>query len=451
MFEFLCSAKHGDDILRIAVFGLGYVGCVSAACFSSEGHEVTGVDVSQEKVDIINSGKSPIVEPGLEEKISEAVSSKKLAATTDYKKAVTKSDISLVCVGTPSQKNGGVTLDYIFKVAEQIGEVLKKTNQYHVFVIRSTVPPGTLEKSLQIISKISGKKIGKDFGGCSNPEFLREGSAIKDFYNSPFTIVGELDSRSGDALAEIYKSIDAPLIRSKVKVAEMIKYANNVFHAVKIIFGNEIGTVCKKFDIDSHELMEIFCMDKKLNLSSVYLKPGFAFGGSCLPKDVRALSHLAKTNDLDLPLVNSLMRSNKDHIDRAIEMVLAHGKKRIGILGISFKAETDDLRESPMVEVVETLIGKGYDIRIYDRNVHLAKLFGANKEFINKKIPHISNLMVENIGDILEHSELLIIGNKNKEFENTISRLDSKFIILDFVRILKDIDNLPAKYEGLCW
>lgn len=437
--------------MKIAVFGLGYVGCVSAACFSSEGHEVIGVDVSQEKVDIINMGKSPIVEPGLDDKIKEAVSSKKLTATIDYKKAVSKSDISLVCVGTPSQKNGGVTLEFIYKVAEQIGEVLKKTDHYHVFVIRSTVPPGTLEKSLKIISDISGKKIGKDFGGCSNPEFLREASAIKDFYNPPFTIIGELDEGSGDALAEIYKSIDAPLVRSSVKVAEMIKYANNVFHAVKVIFGNEIGTVCKKFGIDSHELMEIFCMDKKLNLSSVYLKPGFAFGGSCLPKDVRALSHLAKTNDLELPLVNSLMKSNKDHVQRAIEMVLSYGKKRVGILGISFKAETDDLRESPMVEVVETLIGKGYDIRIYDRNVHLAKLFGANKEFINTKIPHISNLMVENIGDILEHSELLIIGNKNKEFENTISRLDTEYIVIDFVRILKSMDNISAKYEGLCW
>ncbi len=437
--------------MRITVFGLGYVGCVSAACFATEGHEVTGVDVNQDKVNMINSAKSPIVEPGLDEKINATVTSKKLAATTDYKKAIANSDISLVCVGTPSQKNGGVTLDFIYKVAEQIGEALKKINRYHVMVIRSTVPPGTLEKSLQIISGVSGKKIGKDFGGCSNPEFLREGSALKDFYNPPFTIIGELDSRSGDALAEIYKSIDAPLVRSSVKVAEMIKYANNVFHAVKVIFGNEIGTVCKKFGIDSHELMDIFCMDRKLNLSSTYLKPGFAFGGSCLPKDVRALSHLAKMNDLELPLVNSLMRSNKDHIRRAIEMVLSYGKKRIGILGISFKGDTDDLRESPMVEVVETLIGKGYDIRIYDRNVHLAKLFGANKDYINKKIPHISSLMVENIGDILEHSELLVIGNKNKEFEEILKQLDKSYIVLDLVRIMKKLDKINADYKGICW
>jgi len=437
--------------VKIAVFGLGYVGCVSAACFASEGHEVTGVDISQEKVDIINSAKSPIIEPGLDKKINETVNSKKLSATIDYEKAISESDISLVCVGTPSQKNGGVTLDYIYRVAEQVGEVLKKLNRYHVFVIRSTVPPGTLEHALQIISEKSGKEKGKDFGGCSNPEFLREGSALKDFYNPPFTIIGEWDKKSGDMLAKIYQSIDAPLVRTEVKVSEMIKYANNVFHAVKVIFGNEIGTICKEYGIDSHKLMDVFCMDKKLNLSSTYLKPGFAFGGSCLPKDVRGLSHLAKSNDLELPLINSLMKSNMDHIQRAVEMVLSHGKKRIGILGISFKGDTDDLRESPMVEVVETLIGKGYDIRIYDRNVHLAKLFGANKEYINKKIPHVSNLLVENIGDILEHSELLIIGNKNKEFGDILKRLDGSYIILDLVRIINDTNGIKGKYEGICW
>jgi GDP-mannose 6-dehydrogenase len=437
--------------LRIAVFGLGYVGCVSAACFSSEGHDVVGVDVNQEKVDIINSGKSPIVESGLEEKIGSSRQSEKLHAMTDYKKAIQNSDISLVCVGTPSQKNGNVTMDYIYRVAEQVGEALKKSNHFHVFVIRSTVPPGTLNKSLQIISEVSGKKPGKDFGGCSNPEFLREGSALKDFYNPPYTVVGETDPKSGDLVTEIYSSIDAPLIRTEVGVAEMIKYANNVFHAVKVVFGNEIGTVCKKYNVDSHKLMEIFCQDTKLNISPYYLKPGFAFGGSCLPKDVRGLTYLAKSNDLSLPLIDSLIASNKVHVHRAVDMVLSHDKKRIGILGISFKGNTDDLRESPMVDVVEALLGKGYDVRIYDRNVHLAKLFGANKEYINNKIPHISNLMVENIGDILEHSELLIIGNKNKEFEEIVKFLDDRYIIIDLVRILKDTDSVKSNYDGICW
>ena len=437
--------------MRIAVFGLGYVGCVSAACFSSEGHDVVGVDVNQEKVDIINSGKSPIVEPGLQESITSARQSDKLRATTDYKKAIQNSDVSLVCVGTPSEKNGSVTLDYIYRVAEQVGGALKKSNHFHVFVIRSTVPPGTLKKSMEIISEISGKKLGEDFGGCSNPEFLREGSALKDFYNPPYTVVGETDAKSGDMVTKIYSSINAPLIRTEVGVAEMIKYANNTFHAVKVVFGNEIGRVCKKYSVDSHKLMEIFCKDTKLNISAYYLKPGFAFGGSCLPKDVRGLSYLAKSNDLNLPLIDSLLESNRIHVQRAIDMVLSHGNKRIGILGISFKGNTDDLRESPMVDVVEALLGKGYDVRIYDRNVHLAKLFGANKEYINNKIPHISNLMVENIGDILEHSELLIIGNKNKEFEETVKFLDDRYVIIDLVRILTDTASVKSNYDGICW
>lgn len=437
--------------MRIAVFGLGYVGCVSAACFSSEGHDVVGVDVNQEKVDIINSGKSPIVEPGLQESITSARQSDKLRATTDYKKAIQNSDVSLVCVGTPSEKNGSVTLDYIYRVAEQVGGALKKSNHFHVFVIRSTVPPGTLKKSMEIISEISGKKLGEDFGGCSNPEFLREGSALKDFYNPPYTVVGETDAKSGDMVTKIYSSINAPLIRTEVGVAEMIKYASNTFHAVKVVFGNEIGRVCKKYSVDSHKLMEIFCKDTKLNISAYYLKPGFAFGGSCLPKDVRGLSYLAKSNDLNLPLIDSLLESNRIHVQRAIDMVLSHGNKRIGILGISFKGNTDDLRESPMVDVVEALLGKGYDVRIYDRNVHLAKLFGANKEYINNKIPHISNLMVENIGDILEHSELLIIGNKNKEFEETVKFLDDRYVIIDLVRILTDTASVKSNYDGICW
>ncbi len=437
--------------MKIAVFGLGYVGCVSAACFAKEGHDVIGVDVNPQKVDIINSGKSPIVELGLEQIISEVVGTGKLKASINFLQAVNHSDISLICVGTPSNKNGSVSLEYILRVAQQIGEGIKNINHYHVFVIRSTVPPGTLDRAIEIIAESSGKSPGTDFGGCSNPEFLREGTALRDFYHPPYTVIGEWDKQSGDYLANIYKSIDAPLIRTEVKVAEMVKYANNVFHAVKVNFGNEIGTICKAHGIDSHKLMDIFCMDDKLNLSGYYLKPGFAFGGSCLPKDVRALSYQAKERDLDLPLLQSLMPSNQEHIRRAIDMVLSYGKKRLGILGLSFKGDTDDLRESPMVDVVETLIGKGYDIRIYDRNVHLAKLYGANKEYINYKIPHISNLMEDNIDGILQHAEVLIIGNKNSDFVKKVEELNSHYIIIDFVRILKKTGSIKTKYEGLCW
>lgn len=437
--------------MKIAVFGLGYVGCVSSACFAKEGHNVIGVELNKEKVDIINAGKSPIIETGLEDVIREAVKDGRLTATTDYKKAILNSDISLICVGTPSAKNGSVNLDYIFRVAEQVGEVLKEANHYHVFVIRSTILPGTHEKCLEIIAKKSGKTPGIDFGACSNPEFLREGSALKDFYNPPYTVIGELDKKSGDYLEEIYKNIDAPLIRTDVKVAELMKYANNAFHALKVAFGNEIGTVCKAEGVDSHKLMEIFCLDKKLNLSPYYLKPGFAFGGSCLPKDVRALTYRARTNDLELPLLNSIMLSNEHHLRRAVDTVLSYDKKRIGILGLSFKANTDDLRESPMVDAVETLIGKGCDIRIYDHNVNLAKLFGANKEYINQKIPHISSLMVDNIQAVLDHAELIIIGNKSGEFAKVVKNAGENYVVIDFVRILKDLSDAGLGYEGLCW
>ncbi len=437
--------------MRIAVFGLGYVGCVSAACFAKENHEVIGVDVNKDKVDIINSGKSPIVEPGLDEVIKEVVENGKLRATTDYFEAVANADISLVCVGTPSQKNGSVSLDYIFRVAEQIGEALKQVDHHHVVVIRSTVPPGTLEKTLQIVAEKSGKKIGEQFGGASNPEFLREGTALKDFYEPPYTIIGEFDKKSGDYLEQIYAFLDAPLIRTDVKVAELVKYANNVFHALKVAFANEVGTVCKAYGVDSHKLMDIFVMDTKLNISPYYLKPGFAFGGSCLPKDVRALTYQAKTLDLNLPLLNSVIPSNREHIQRAIDLVLSYGKKRIGILGLSFKGNTDDLRESPMVDVVETLIGKGYDIQIYDRNVQLARLFGANKEYINNKIPHISKLMVDNLEKLLEFAEVVIIGNKNPEFTRLLEASKEDFVVIDFVRIVNDLQRLNVKYDGLCW
>lgn len=437
--------------MRIAVFGLGYVGCISAASFANEGHSVIGVDLNHEKVDIINSGKSPIVEPGLEEAIKSAVESGNLRATDSYKEAVANSDISLVCVGTPSEKNGSIKLDFIFRVAEQVGQAIREIDHYHVFVIRSTVLPGTHEKAVKIIAEMSGKTPGKDFGACSNPEFLREGSALKDFYAPPYTVIGEMDNKSGDYLADIYRSIDAPLVRTDVRVAEMVKYANNAFHALKVAFGNEIGTICKEEGVDSHKLMEIFCMDDKLNLSSYYLKPGFAFGGSCLPKDVRAITYLGKDRDLDLPLLNSVMYSNHSHVQRAIDLVMLQEKKRIGILGLSFKGDTDDLRESPMVEVVETLIGKGYDIRIYDRNVHLAKLFGANKEYITQKIPHISNLMTGSIQDVLNHGQVIIIGNKSKEFTETVQNLKGDYVVIDYVRIIKELDEATTKYEGLCW
>jgi GDP-mannose 6-dehydrogenase len=437
--------------LRIAVFGLGYVGCVSAACFARAGHTVIGVDVNPVKLDIINSGKSPIVEPGLEEYISEAVAAGRLKAIGDFKEAVANTDISLICVGTPSKRNGSLNLDYIFRVAEQIGEAVKEISHFHVAVIRSTVLPGTLHKLVDIIAEKSGKVAGEDFGACSNPEFLREGTALKDFYDPPYTVIGQYNEKSGAHLEQIYSMLDAPMIRTDVRVAEMVKYANNVFHALKVAFANEIGSICKQENVDGHKLMDIFVMDHKLNLSSYYLKPGFAFGGSCLPKDVRGLSYRARELDVDVPVISSLMRSNELHVQRAIDMVVGHGKRKVGVLGLSFKGGTDDLRESPMVDVVETLIGKGFDLKIYDRNVNLAKLFGANKEYINDKIPHISSIMVESAEQVQDHAEVIIIGNKSDEFAEALRHTRPDQIIIDYVRILKEYNDVPAKCDGIAW
>ncbi len=433
------------------MFGLGYVGCVSAACFSKAGHQVTGVDVNPLKVDIINKGKSPIVEPGLGEYIEEAVKNGNLKATTDFVETVRQTDISLICVGTPSNRNGSLNLEYIFRVAEQIGEALAGRDHYHVAVIRSTVLPGTLEKVVNIIAEKSGKKPGVDFGACSNPEFLREGTALKDFYDPPYTVIGEWDEKSGAQLARIYNMLEAPLIRTEVRVAEMVKYTNNVFHALKVAFANEIGAICKQEKVDSHKLMDIFVMDDKLNLSPYYLKPGFAFGGSCLPKDVRGLMYRAREVDADVPVISSLMRSNELHVKRALEMVFQYNKKKVGILGLSFKGGTDDLRESPMVDVVETLIGKGYDLRIYDRNVNLAKLFGANKEYINERIPHISSIMVDTAEAVLKHAEIIIIGNKSDEFAEVLQGTQPGQTVIDYVRIFKEKASIPAVYDGICW
>ncbi len=433
--------------MNVAIFGLGYVGCVSASCFAKYGHNVIGVDVQPDKVDIINNGESPIVEEGLGELISKAVKTGRLRATSSASDAVNDSQIFMICVGTPSQKNGNVDLSAIYGVAKEIGSLLKSKKGFHVISIRSTVPPGTLDKVLTIASEAAGRKIS----GCSNPEFLREGTALFDFDNPPYTVIGESDKQSGDLLSQLYDNISAPVIRTDIRVAEMIKYANNTFHAVKVVFANEIGAVCKSLGIDSHKVMDIVIEDKKLNISGYYLKPGFAYGGSCLPKDVRALNYIAKNQDVDIPMIRSVNDSNQLHIDRAIDMILSYDVKNIGILGLSFKGNTDDLRESPVVNVVEALIGKGLHVKIFDRNVHFSKLFGANKKYINEKIPHISQIIVNDISEIMAHSEMIIIGNHSDEFKTIILEQETNAIILDLVRIIKNLENSPENYTGLCW
>jgi GDP-mannose 6-dehydrogenase len=436
---------------KISIFGLGYVGTVSAACLAKLGHEIIGVDKDANKVNLIGQGTSPVIEKGISELISEAVLQKQLCATVDTSESIAGTDISLICVGTPSRTNGSLDLSYVEQVCRQIGDALQSKDDYHVIAVRSTVLPGSTRQLLiKALEQYSGKKSGLDFGICFNPEFLREGTAVHDFMNPPKTVIGQLDIRSGDIVAQLYDELDAPLVRTDIETAEMVKYVDNTWHATKICFANEIGNICRAYNIDSHKVMDIFCLDTKLNLSDYYLKPGFAFGGSCLPKDVRALTYEGRRLDLNLPLLNSILSSNKQQVETGLKLVMESGNKKIGVLGFSFKAGTDDLRESPLVEVIERLLGKGYDIKIYDKNVKLAQLIGSNKEFLLDRIPHICNLMVDDIKDILDHAETIIIGNKAPEFRSILDQLRQEQCVVDLVRIT-DKTSEDSRYRGICW
>lgn len=436
--------------MLISIFGLGYVGSVSAGCLARNGHRVIGVDPNKTKVRLINEGRSPVIEKDIDGIIGTAVSDGLLSATTDAAEAIASTDLSIICVGTPSQANGSLDLTYVRSACEEIGRVLASKDDFHVIVVRSTMLPGTMRHTvIPALERYSGKSAGVDFGVCNNPEFLREGSAVFDYDNPPKTVIGESDSRSGDQLASLYEQLDAPMIRTDVATAEMVKYADNVWHALKVSFANEIGNVSKSVGIDGHDVMDIFCQDTKLNLSRYYLKPGFAFGGSCLPKDVRALSYMARSLDLEVPVIDSILDSNRVQIEKGIEMILATGKRKVGVLGFSFKAGTDDLRESPMVEVIERLIGKGLEVQLYDRNVSMACLIGANRDYILNQIPHISRLMTENIDDVVESSEVIVIGNGAAEFASALEGLRQDQAVIDFVRIGNG--DTQAEYDGICW
>lgn len=435
--------------MRVNILGLGYVGCVSAACLANSGNSVTGIDINEAKIDLIRQGKSPIIEPRLQDLLGEGIASGKLAVTKDK---LPKADVSIVCVGTPSRDNGSLELVYIERVVRQIGEYLKDHGPYHVVNIRSTVLPGTVENLiLPILEETSGKKAGKDFGLCMNPEFMREGTSIEDYYNPPFTVIGEWDERSGDLVARLYEGVEAPIRRTTIRAAEMIKYACNAFHGLKVAFANEIGNICKKVEVDSHEVMDIFCMDRKLNISPYYMKPGFAFGGSCLPKDLRALTYKAKSVDLDLPVLEAILNSNNNQVDIAYRMIAGTGKKKVGMFGLSFKPDSDDLRESPMVELAEKLIGKGYDVSIYDQEVSLARIFGANKQYIEQVIPHVSSLIVEKPKEFADRAEVVVIAKRSKMLENVLQVLADGTMVIDLVRIKDDISRKSGLYDGICW
>jgi GDP-mannose 6-dehydrogenase len=438
--------------MKVSVFGLGYVGSVSAASFAADGHEVVGVDVNADKVAAVNAGRSPIVEPGLEEQLAEAVSAGRLRATTDTADAIAATEVSLLCVGTPSRKNGSLDLTYLERVASQIGEAIANKSDYHVVVVRSTVLPGTThEVVIPALERASGKKYGDGFGVSVNPEFLREGTALKDFRKPPLTLVGHNHAADASGTIALYQAIDAPLISTSIRVAEMIKYTSNTWHALKVCFANEIGNVCKRLGVDSHEVMDVFCRDEKLNLSPYYLKPGFAFGGSCLPKDVRALQYRAKELDVDLPVISSILPSNRMQIEHAVDEVLDTGKKRIGLLGFSFKAGTDDLRESPIVILAESLLGKGCSLKIYDRNVSIARLVGSNKDYIEGQIPHLSSLLCDTIEEVIDQSEVIVVGNQGPEFAAALERCRPDQIVIDLVRVPVPGALLQAEYRGICW
>ncbi len=438
--------------MNVSVFGLGYVGCVTAACLAKDGHTVVGVDVSADKVGAMNAGRAPFVEAGLDDLSAAGVKSGRLRAVTGAAEAVAATEIALVCVGTPSLADGGQNLDYVRRVCQEIGEALKTKNDYFCVVVRSTLLPGLFEEVVvPVLEMASGKKAGRDFGVCQNPEFLREGTSIDDFANPPFTVIGELDERSGATAARLYENLKAPLFRVTPGAAAMLKYACNAFHAVKVSFANEIGNFCKKAGVDSHSVMDIFTHDTKLNLSPYYLKPGFAFGGSCLPKDIRALMAASQLHGLDLPLLKGTLEANRMQVNLAAERVLKTGAGTVGLLGLTFKPGTDDLRESPQVELAATLLARGRDLRIFDPNVKMQNIVGLNREYIQSRIPRVADMLCETPDRLVEDCGVIVLGNKSKEFRDVIGRLRPEQTVVDLVRLVDDPRGLNVAYDGLCW
>jgi GDP-mannose 6-dehydrogenase len=435
--------------MDISIFGLGYVGCVSLGCLAQNGHHVIGVDVSENKVEQINKGISTIVEQQIDDIIREQHCKKRIEATTDFRYAILNSEISIIAVGTPSSPKGHLDLEHIFKVAADFGEVLKDKDSFHIIAIRSTVMPGTCEKFARIIEDASGKKNDTDFAVVDNPEFLREGTAVTDYYNPPLTLIGTNSAKAASKMASLYEQLPAEVIVTDVRVAEIMKYVNNTYHALKISFANEIGNICSALDIDSYKVMDVFCKDKQLNISPYYFKPGFAFGGSCLPKDLKGLQTLAHDLYIKTPVIDSIDKTNEIQIQRAVSIISKYYGKKIGMLGLSFKAGTDDLRNSPAVELIEILTGKGFDITLYDLNIRLAKLTGKNKEYIDRRIPHLSKLLVDDLDAVISESDVLLISNNEAEFKEALENVSGK-IIIDLVRIS---DNIGQKntYIGINW
>lgn len=436
--------------MNISIFGLGYVGSVLSACLAREGHHIIGVDVDPDKVALINQGKSPIIETGLEELLADGLAAGRIRATTDPHQAILDTDLSMACVGTPSGRHGDLDLKFVRRVCENFGRGIREKQPRHLFVFRSTMLPGTIRGTvIPLLEEFSGKQAGADFGVAINPEFMRESTAVQDFYHPPKTVIGALQDGDADTLAALYAGLPGPMIKTRIETAEMVKYVDNVFHALKITYANEIGTICRSLGVDGHEVMNIFCQDQKLNISPAYLKPGFAFGGSCLPKDLRALGRLARNHELTTPLLTAILTSNEQQIHDAFELIQQRGRMKIGLLGFAFKAGTDDLRESPFVTLAELLLGKGYDLRLYDPSVSLARLVGANRRYIAERIPHISRLMVDSAAELVQHADLIVLGHQNAEFEAVLSNLEAAKAVLDLTSRPAPRPRPPG-YERLC-
>lgn len=438
--------------MRVGIYGLGYVGCVSAACLGRDGHDVFGIDVNPEKVAAFSAGKSPVMEPGVHELLQDTLSAGRLHATSDPTEVVGVTDVSLVCVGTPSRQNGSLDLQYIESVCTEIGRCLGTAPAYHVVAIRSTVLPGTVESMVvPILERNSGRPAGEGFGVCMNPEFLREGRGVRDYYEPPQIVIGELDARSGKTVEQLYKEVDASVVRTSIRTAEMVKYACNAFHAVKIVFANEMGSLCKAQDVDGQEVMDIFCRDDKLNISRTYLKPGYAFGGSCLPKDLRALLYRAKERDTEAPLLDATLRSNNGQIQRAIQMVENTGRRKVGVVGLSFKAGTDDVRESPMIALIETLVGRGYEVGVYDPKVDPALLIGANRAFLERELPHIASLMHQDVGALVEKHEVVVIGHDDDDIDHVLTLTGPNHVVIDLAGVGRRGNRGNGGYQGIGW
>ena len=436
--------------MNISIYGMGYVGCIGLGCLAEKGHYLIGIDVDKNKVNLINNGKATIVEKDIDELICKNFETKRITATTKSSYAVKNSEVAIICVGTPNNEYGHLDMTHIWGVAKEIGEALKDKNSFYTIAIRSTVMPGTNKKVGDIIEQSSGKVNGKDFAVVSNPEFLREGTAVSDFFNPPYTVLSSESEKALQVMKDVYKSIKGEVVVTDIGTAELIKFVNNSYHGLKVVFANEMGRICKALGVDSGNLMDLFVKDKILNISSYYFKPGFAYGGSCLPKDLKALNSIAHDKYIKVPVLSSVEESNQVHIEHAMNLLISKNKKKIGFYGISFKTGTDDLRFSPAMELAERLLGKGYDIKIYDKNVNLSRLTGKNKEYIFNKLPHINKALVEDVNKFITSIEVLVIVNKDSDINKILSQDLSQIDIIDLIKVIDNYSKLD-NYEGICW